>query len=231
LRFLHKTEKLEALAGHRRLQAANNVRVEELPCRVVQMSDEEAYKFIRLANNYEVLTTAEKAYAVAEMDRFGFEPDTIREVMGNVGLARYLAVGRAINPDWFTDAPKKCDPSITMWAYALEHGGKHFRRCFEHWDAGVWDEEDCNKNFKRLDKALPPESYQRGCVISINRDGSVLRLRGTLDLSTTDWRDIILISEEFTNQLKERVAAAVTLGTFGRKQVIRYQPADEEDGE
>src|SRR4051812_2933036 len=138
VRFHSLQEPLELLAGHRRLTAATNAGLKSIPCRVVKMTDEEAYRFIREANNYETLTTVERAFAVAEMDRLGFTGDDIRETMGNIGIPRYLAVGRVVNPNWFSDLEKKCDPSITLWAYALHHGEPHFHYCFKQWDSGLW---------------------------------------------------------------------------------------------
>lgn len=224
VRFRSRILPLELLAGHRRLTAANNVGLKALPCRVVKMTDEEAYRYIRQANNYETLTTIEKAYAVAEMDRLGFPADDIRDSMGDIGLPRYLAVGRMVHPDWFSDLEKKCDPSITVWSYALQHGPAHFQHCFRQWDAGLWDEDECNREFKRLGKARPPESYQHGILISIDRTGTIARLRGTLDLNAMTREEVLDTVRNFTDELYNLVTLAGTLGNLGPKRVMHFEP-------
>jgi hypothetical protein len=222
VRFRSLQEPLELLAGHRRLTAATNVGLKYLPCRVVEMTDEEAYRFIREANNYETLTTVEKAFAVAEMDRLGFTGDDIRETMGNIGLPRYLAIGRVVNPDWFSDLEKKCDPSITLWGYALHHGEPHFRYCFKQWDSGLWDEDDCHREFKRVGKASPPESYQQGVLMSVDKTGTILRLRGTLDMARQSLDDMEDMMGAFMAELKDLLLDASITGSFGPKRVTRF---------
>jgi hypothetical protein len=224
VRFRSKGQTLELLAGHRRLTAANNVGLKALPCRVVKMTDEEAYRYIRQANNYETLTTVEKAYAIAEMDRLGFSSDDIRDSMGDIGLPRYLAVGRMVHPDWFSDLEKKCDPSITLWGYALQHGATHFQTCFKHWDAGLWDEEDCHREFKRVGHARPPETYQHGVLISIDKTGTVARLRGTLDLNTMSPDELWDTVHNFTEELYALVILSGNLNNFGPKRVMHFEP-------
>lgn len=223
VRYNGPTKPLELLAGHRRIQAANNAGVTALYVRSVEMDDETAYRFIREANNYEILTTVERAYAIAEMDRLGFTAEQIRETMGNIGLSRYLLVGRLVHPDWFTDIDKLCDPSITVWGYAARHGVDHFRHCFEHWDQGHWDEEDCSREFRRAGVARPPEPYQAGAIMSVDESGQILRFRGTLDLNNV--RDIDRLKdklEDFILDLKVAVTLARHRKTFGVKRKNQY---------
>jgi hypothetical protein len=232
VRFHGLTAPLELLAGHRRVQAAANVGLQLMPCRVVCLDSEAAYRIIREANNYEILTTIERAYAVAEMDRLGFSGDQIRESLGNIGLKRYLQVGRLVHPDWFTDAPKLCDPSITIWGYAATHGAEHFRYCFKQWNTGTWDEEDCQREFKRVGQAPPPEPYQAGAIMSVDPTGKVLRFRGTLDLGKLSLDEI---KNEVISPLMDRLADAVEIAglinNFGEKRNYRFAPGHEVENE
>ncbi len=216
-------QQLELLAGHRRLTAAHTVGVTRIPCRVVDLTDEEAFLFIREANNYEVLTTAEKAYSIAEMDRLGFSFEEIRKTMGTIGLNRYLFVGRMINPDWFSDIEKLCNPSITVWAYAARHGEKHFEHCFRQWDSGAWTEEDCNSQFRKAGTAVPPEPYQAGAIMSVDATGKVLRFRGTLDIGRLTPEQIIeKIVNPFIRDLNLAARTARGFNHFGPKRNARY---------
>jgi hypothetical protein len=217
----------ELLAGHRRLTAAHNARITLLPVRCVTLGQEDAYKFIRQANNYETLTTIERSYAVAEMDRLGFTIDEVRETMGTIGVSRYLAVGRMVNPDWFSDIEKRCDPTITVWGYAAKHGPEHFAYCFKQWDAGLWDEEDCNKEFRRAGHSRPPEPYQAGAIISVDETGTILRFRGTLDLSIMTAEEII--DEVVTPLIRELLLTTHTakvFGSFGPKRKGQFSPEE-----
>lgn len=224
VRFFTQIGDLELLAGHRRITAANNVGLTALPCRVVTMTEEEAYRYIRQANNYETLTTVEKAYAVAEMDRLGFSTDDIRDSLGSIGLPRYLTVGRMVHPDWFSDLEKKCDPSITLWSYALQHGPAHFQYCFRHWDAGLWDEDECSRYFKRVGQVRPPESYQHGIIISVDKTGTIARLRGTLDLNAMTAEELWDTVSDFTEELITLMSLAGNHKNFGPKRVLHFEP-------
>lgn len=228
LRYRGATAPFELLAGHRRVQAANNAGMFKIPSRIVNLDDEAAYRLIREANNYEILTTVERAYAVAEMDRLGFTREQIRESLGNIGIDRYLRVGRLVHPDWFTDATKLCDPSITVWGYAAKHGPAHFRYCFEEWNRGAWDEEDCSREFRRTGTAKPPEPYQAGAILSVDKSGKVLRFRGTLDLAQMSADEMLrAVVNPFLQHLHESLIVAAQLRTFGERRNYQFSPDDE----
>jgi hypothetical protein len=227
VRFRGYNQPLELLAGHRRVQAARNAGFRWLPVRVVEMTDEEAYRFIRQANNYETITTIEKAYAVAEMDRLGFTIAEIREVMGPISIGRYLHVGSLVNPDEFSDIEKLCDPSITLWHFAYKLGPDHFAQCFRAWNLGLWDETDCLTNFRRRGKLTTGETYESGVRVSVDKTGRVLRFRGSLDLdrvSAEELREQVI--DPFLHDLMLRARNAVDYGVFGSKEVTHFTVED-----
>jgi hypothetical protein len=222
----------ELIAGHRRIQAAGNAGLINLWVRIVDVDDETAYRLIREANNYETLTTVEKAYSVAEMLRLGFTDEQVRESLGNIGISRYNRVGSLVHPDWFSDVPKRCDPSITVWNYAARLGPDHFRHCFDNWNSGLWDEDDCSREFRRFGRAKPPEPYQAGAILSVDETGKVLRFRGTLDLSQWDAETIKMeILFPFLESLFAAQDLALDRNSFGIKRNYRFSPLDESDEE
>lgn len=223
VRFRGEDQLLELLSGHRRVHAATDVGLTRLPCRVVTLSDEEAYRMIIRANQYEQITTVEIAYKAAEMDRLGFSQEEITETLGGkVGINRYLVVGRMVDPEAFTNAEKKCNPSITVWFEAAQHGKAHFDRCFLHWDAGVWDEQDCERQFRKRGKVLPQENYAKGLRLTL--DGNVCRIRGTLSFEFHTLAEMEKFANDFVGDFLVSVQMAKRLGTFGPRKVINYVP-------
>lgn len=230
VRFRGMDQTLELLAGHRRVAAANAAGLEHLAVRVVTMDDMEAYKFIVQANRYETISTAETAVKVAEMNRLGFTHEEIREVVGQVAVGRYIRVGNLLTAVTFTDTQKKCDPTITVWHEAANIGADHLLRCFQHWDAGLWDEADCNTKFRRRHaRALPQESYQKGLRLTV--DGNIVRVRGTLDLSIHTTEELDTITRGFVADLMGVVGLGRTFGNFGTRRVTLYSPSETEDDE
>ncbi len=230
VRYRDGAQILELLAGHRRVEAAHMEGLDSIPARVVCMTDEEAYEFIILANQYEGVTTAELAFKAAEMERLGFERERISEVLGGVSVGRYLHVGRLLAPDLFTDEPKLCDPSITLWEEAAQHGLHHFMFCFHNWNAGVWNEEMCRKRFRTTGRPreLPLDNKAKGVRLSITKDGRQIKLIGTVDLDmwTDDELDLLFdqFVDDFYYTVRNGTANRETTG-FGRRRVVNYNPS------
>lgn len=229
LRYHSSDEPLELLAGHRRVLTAVRAGVTSLPARVVQLDDAEAFRFIREANQWEGITTVEKAFDAWQMHLLGFTNDEILELMGSAAsLGRYLAVGQWIDPEWFTDR-NKCgvDPSITVWFEATKHGREHFEHCFRHWDAGHWSEEECQKFFRRRGEALPLDNNEKGLRLTTSKDGRQLKIRGTLNLDYYSEEELLTIYERFVADLRLKVIESVknydSTG-FGVRSVQLYNP-------
>jgi hypothetical protein len=220
---------LELLAGHRRLVSANDVGIEALPVRVVTMTDEEAYEFIVLANQYESVTTVELAFKAAEMERLGFEGKRIAKVLGGVSLSRYLVVGRMLHPDMFTDLVKRCNPGIALWYEAARLGRAHFVHCFHQWDAGIWNEEDCARKFRVLPgrRELPLDNKDKGIRMSVSKDGRKYKVIGTLDLDMYTDEELMCVFEKWVRDTKYTLRNGVhnreTTG-FGPRTVVNYNP-------
>ena len=214
--------RFEILAGERRITAAKAEGLQWLPCRVVQMSDEEAYRFIIEHNAVAGLTTVELAFRAAEMDRLGFSPEEIGDVLGGVSANRYITVGMLVNPDHFSDAPKLADPSIVEWHEAALFGEEHFARCFRMWNAGVWDEKACTKHFRKRGEALPIDNAEKGFRTTFDLNKFVVR--GQIDLDIMD----ITTAEQILHQLATHVAFARALlreqAHFGARDVRRINP-------
>lgn len=220
--------RLELLAGERRLTAASMAGCTTIPCRVVTMTDEEAYRFILRHNNVAGLSTVELAFRAAEMDRLGFstpeiELELVRQAGHSVSVGRYLAVGKMIDRTWFTDTKKQCNPSIVEWFEAACYGKKHFKRCFIGWDRGVFDADDCSKTFRNRGKALPLDNAEKGFRVTYN--GSKLVVRGQIDL------DVVTVEEAdsmLLDLITELRTAYTLLGTemesFGEKSVVLINP-------
>jgi hypothetical protein len=201
-----------------------------MPVRVVYMSDEEAYEFIVQANDHEGLTTAELAFKAAEMDRLGFTRERISEVLGGVSAGRYIYVGRMLSPDWFTDAQKLCDPSITLWEEAAIRGMPHFHTCFHNWNAGVWDDETCRKRFRTTGKVreLPLDNKAKGVRLSVTKDGRQLKLIGTVNLDMWTDEEIDQLQDQFLTDLRYTLRNGVANREgpgFGRRIVVNYNPS------
>jgi hypothetical protein len=222
-----RMEGLEILAGHRRVYAAYLAGVEQLPCRMVSMSDMEAYKFILEHNTFVPLTVVEKAYRAVEMQSLGFSIAEIEASLGGVSLFRYLTVGRLVSPEMFTNAPKQCDPTIVDWYGASQLGATHFYHCFTQWDTGVWDAETCKKEFRRTGTTTSyMESYQKGLRIGISNDGRKLHIRGTIPLDSYTNLEALEITNQFAADLHHIVRQAIKdrfIG-FGDRRVYLYNP-------
>jgi hypothetical protein len=222
LRFRGRGKPLEILAGERRVTAAVRAGVKALPCRIVKMSDEDAYRFIVAHNTTEALTTAELAFRAAEMDRLGFTYEEIGETLNGVSAGRYVEVGQMLTAEMFTDEKKHCDPSIIEWWEAAQHGQKHFHRCFRAWDAGLWDGPQCSRNFRRREDSLPIDNAERGIRVTFN--GNRLVIRGQINLDYISPNDALQMLAEL-GILGYRAADAVrTDHDFGPREVIQINP-------
>lgn len=216
----------EILAGERRVTAAWKAGLGSLEVLVGDWDLKEAYQFIALANEYEPITTVEKAYRAHEMKLRGFSHEEIREVIGDVNPARYIRVGSLVDPGAFTDAPKECDPPITWWYAASELGKEHFDWCFAHWDLGEWGEAECSKNFRLTGEVLPLDNAKKGLRVSVGDDGRVLRLRGQIDLDMYTEEDLRRVVAEFELEFHRAVDMAKEshhLG-FGKDRVVNINP-------
>jgi hypothetical protein len=218
---------LEILAGERRITAATLEEVEALPCRVVTMTDEEAYRFILAHNDVAGLSTAELAYRAAEMDRLGFPHDEISAALKGASPGRYIAVGEMIDAEWFTDETKLCDPSIVEWFEAAQFGPTHLKACFKAWNAGLWDEKTCSKQFRQRGVALPLDNAERGLRVTYN--GNRLVVRGQIDLDYVDE----VTADQMLSELAAHVAKAQRRlrkdADFGFREVVKINPNTVED--
>lgn len=218
-------EVFECLAGHRRITAALDEGVYSLPCRVVHMSDKQAFEFVLQHNlGVEQLTTVEVAYRAAEMERLGYDDEAIREHLGDIALHRYLAVGKLVNPDLFNDRPKKCNPGITTWFEAALHGSEHFDICFQAWNNGLWDEYHCKRYFRKRGKVLPLDNNEKGLRISVTKDGRKLKLRGTLDLDILTVGEVEDVIEAFQNEFNNACQRFRNTNSFGPRYVVNLNP-------
>ena len=212
---------LHILAGERRLTAATLEGVESLPCRVVTMTDEEAFQFILAHNNVAGLTTAELAYRAAEMDRLGFSNEEISHALRGVSAGRYITVGQMIDPEWFTDEPKLCDPSIIQWFEAAQYGAKHFKECFAAWNSGLWNDKQCAQRFRRRGSALPLDNAERGFRVTFDDNRLVVRGQVDLDITEEDVADQMI--KELRSYLQIARGKALA-GDFGPRQVFIVNP-------
>lgn len=214
--------RFELLAGARRVTAATLEDVDALPCRIVEMTDEEAYKFILDHNDVAGLTTAELAFRAAEMDRLGFSHDEISEQLGGAAAYRYIGVGLQINPDWFTDTAKLCDPSIVEWYEATLFGPEHFKFCFDHWNQGIWDEKNCAKMFRRRGIALPVDNAEKGFRITFDTNRFVLR--GQIDLDIVDHETAQYMLEDLAATISTAKMKLSVHEHFGTRVVEHINP-------
>jgi hypothetical protein len=217
------SEGYEILAGERRITAALMAGVIDLPCRIAEMDDEEAFRF-QLAHNRNVrLTTVELAYRAAEMHRLGYSRKEIEAALPGLSYQRYVFVGGMIDRDWFTDNPKLCDPSITEWYEAAQLGRKHLKFCFYNWVSGEWDAETCAKQFRRRDDSLPLDNTEKGFRVSYNANRLVVR--GTLDLDLVD----LNTAAEMLTVLGQSIETAKNLlleaGMFGPRLIELINPS------
>jgi hypothetical protein len=212
----------EILAGERRITAAVIAGVERLPCRVEKLGDQEAFLFQMAHNQSKPLTTVELAYRAAEMERMGFTPAEMVAALPGVNLGRYIAVGRLIDRDWFTDEPKLCDPSILEWFEAAQHGKKHFKWCFHQWVTGAWDAEMCSKRFRKRGQVLPIDNAERGFRVS--RNANKLIVRGQLDLDVHDLNMAIQMLTTLELSLKSAKNYLLETGMFGPREIELINP-------
>lgn len=175
---------LECLAGERRITAAALAGRDTMLVRSVQMQDRDAYDFILSHNDVKPLSVVELAYRAAEMERLGYSDLEIGELLRGKSIYRYLEVGRLIDASMLTNTPKLCDPGIIVWYEAAKLGAAHFRKCLKAWDLGQWTEQDCNREFRRRGRVLPPDMAERGFRVTFNRDRLILR--GQVDLDIHD---------------------------------------------
>lgn len=208
----------EILRGHRRVTAAALEGVEYLPCRVVNLNDEEAYRFLLDDGEHVSLTTIELAHRAAEMERLGFSEEEINEHLGGVSIGRYLLVGSRIDPEKISDNPKLCDPPITIWYEAALLGQEHFDACLSAWDLGLWDLEECFRRFRKQDERdLPLDNKQKGLRLSVSPEGDRMNVIGRLDASLLTAGELAQIWERFKTEGDALVMEAIATGEFGGK--------------
>jgi hypothetical protein len=232
LRYIDENTKLKLLAGERRVRAATIARYESLPCRVVELDDQGAFEFLLEDNHQADITTVELAYTAAEMSRMGFPEEDIGRLLGGVSPSRYVGVGQYIHPEMFTDLPKLCNPSITVWGEAAVYGPEHFQYCFRNWDAGIWDEEQCRKNFRRRGVSPPLDNTEKGIRMSTTADGRRLIVRGTLDLDLYTPEELERVAELFIRDFKYTVRNGVSNHEdegFGLRVITNYNPVSIEE--
>lgn len=232
VRYRGQERKLELLGGHRRVMAASLAGLTWLPMRLVEMEDQEAYEFLLEANHYAEITTAEKAFKAAEMLRLGFSEERIGKLLGGVAANRYAGVGQLIHPEMFTNLPKLCDPSITLWREAAQFGTEHFLYCFRNWDAGVWDEAACWTKFRRRGIDLPLDNTEKGIRMSTSADGRRLKIRGTLDLDLYTEEELRQVAELFIRDFRYSIRNGICNRDeegFGLRVVTNYNPISLEE--
>lgn len=228
--------KYQVLSGHRRVQAAALAGCACVFCRVFELTDEEAYEYVASANHYAALTPVELAVRAAEMHELGFGQEEIEREIGamtgkkQISLYRYLAVGQLVPKEKFVDGPK-ADVSILLWYEAACYGAAHFARCFQHWNTGAWDEEECEREFRRRDQVLPRDNQEKGLRLTISPDGETLKIRGTLQVGLHSKTELVHIFDEFQRDAWEVIARGVaaydTTGFgdgSGKKWVRNYNP-------
>jgi hypothetical protein len=218
---LHAPE-LEILAGERRVTAAILEDLSGLDCRVVTMSDEEAYRFILDHNDVAGLTTAELAFRAAEMDRLGFSRKEISDALKGASPLRYIEVGTLINPEWFTDEPKLCDPTIVQWFEARQFGALHFESCFKNWNSGLWDAKQCAREFRRRGKDLPLDNAEKGLRVTF--DSIRLVVRGQIDLSIMEDETAQRMLDVLAKMITEAKDRLTNEGDFGDREVAVINP-------
>jgi predicted GNAT family acetyltransferase len=218
------TPRLECLAGERRLTAASLAGRTTLPVRSVVMTDDDAYQFILAHNDVKPLTTIEFAYRAADMERLGFSHEQIQSALRGKGIHRYLDVGRWVDLTLLGHAPKLCDPSILVWHDAYKLGHAHFVRCLTHWANGEWDEETCNREFRRKGQVLPTDNAERG--FRLTRDRDRLIIRGQIDLALHDVKTADIMVETLIEHLNyARFLLREDVPLFSdRKEVYQINP-------
>jgi hypothetical protein len=127
-----------------------------------------------------------------------------------------------IDPKWFTDEKKLCDPSIIEWYEASQYGIIHFTRCFKAWNSGLWDAKRCSKEFRKRGKALPLDNAEKGFRISYN--GNRLVVRGQLDLDFTDEVTAIAMLTEMESHIARAKEKVRTNSDFGAREVYNINP-------
>jgi hypothetical protein len=221
--ILRKREgRYEILAGERRITAALMAGLVTLPCRTVEMSDEEAFLFQLSHNQTRPLTTVEVAFRAAEMERMGFTQEEIATAIPGVALGRYVTVGKMIDRDWFTDDAKQCDPSIVEWFEAAQHGRKHFRTCFYYWVTGQWDSATCSKRFRKRGEELPIDNAEKG--FRVTRNLSRFIVRGTLDLDLIHLSDARKMLDALIEEVQLATEVMLETGMFGPRDISLINP-------
>lgn len=217
--------KFELLAGERRFRSARLAGVTELPMRVVEMTDAEAYDFILAHNNVAELMTVELAFRAAELARLGYTEDEISARINGASPYRYIAVGEFVNPDMFNNTKKLCNPGITLWYEAARAGKEHFDFCFHGWNSGAWDEAACNKYFRPKAKGvLPLDNNEKGLRLTVSADGTILNVRGRLDTQLLTQDEIMGIYMSFQMAMSEFIRRYTKEGTFGDRIILNYNP-------
>lgn len=222
VRYRGEEQPLELLAGERRITAASAAGLKSIPCRIVQMSEVDAYNFILAHNDYKPLSTIERAFRASEMSRLGYSNDEISDALGSIGVDRYIAVGRMVDPNLLTDNRKLCDPGITHWYEAALIGPEHFRECLVAWDAGLWGERQCARNFRKTGEILPLDNTEKGLRLVIDSDK--IRIRGTLDLGLLSPDEVKQIWFALKQEVEEVIWKALVTDEFGPRQVFNFNP-------
>lgn len=213
------TGEIQLLAGERRTTAAKMAGVDRIRFRLVELGDEDAYRFVLEHNDTEGITVAELAFRCAEMVRMGYSYEEVALQIKGKGVARYKMLGDAIRREWFTDTPKQYHPSISEWMDALKAGPKHFRRCFQKWDSGEWGKEQCRKNFRKYNKTGVSYGDLLGFRVTVSPDKCIVR--GQLmpqHLNHSD--DAVVMLDDLITVLQEVKNTYELLGHFGTAQKL-----------
>jgi len=173
-------------------------------------------------NRTQTLTTVEWAVRAVEMERRCRTEEEIEAALDGRSAYRFLTVGQLIDPTWFSDTTKLCDPSITDWYEAALRGPEHFEVCFRAWDTGLWDGERCRREFRKKGIDVPRDVTEKGVRATFSSAKFVLR--GTIDLDLYDRAT----AEQILTQTKRFIDSAIeqltTEGHFGPRTVYHINP-------
>lgn len=220
----------EILAGARRVEAAREAGLTALKCRVVNLSDEEAFDFILQHNRVVPISTVERAHRAAEMDRLGYSTEQISAALDGAGPSRYIEVGRMVDRSWFSDDTKLCDPGIVEWWEAAQYGARHFETCFHAWNSGMWDASTCAREFRRRGKSAPIDIAERGLRITFDRERLIFR--GQVNLEFVERYEAIRMLSELRSAVDYAIDYLRDGATdFGPRHVMQVLPRLDPDAE
>ena len=129
-----------------------------------------------------------------------------------------------IDPNWFTDEKKLCDPSIVEWHDAAQFGAHHFTECFKAWNAGIWDEKQCTYEFRRRGHSLPLDNAERGFRVTYNENRLVVR--GQVSLDYLDVETAWNMLEDLRILVRRGQERLIEFESFGAREIVQVQPTD-----